>query len=136
MALHPSLEDALAGHPSCSRVQGLLFTRLLYTPSGEHVSIGFRCFRGEDSALLRAFEANHPDAIATLEPALRPDGEPATSLVRLDLAHVPSGGIVGLQPVRYVDYQAVPAAAARILEGEAAAAWAAAVFALDQNRPR
>ena len=136
MAPHPTLEDALAQHPSCSRVKGLLFTSLKHTASGEQVSIGFRCFRGVDNDLIDAFDANQPEALAALTPALGENDQPATSLVRLDLAHIPSGALVGLQPVRYVDYQPVPAAPARILEGDAASAWAALVFDLDQNRPR
>lgn len=135
MAPHPTLEDALAAHPSCSRVQGVLFTNLKHTPTGEQVSIGFRCFDATEDDLLQAFEDNRPTALELLSPALDDAGAPATSLVRLDVAHTPSGGLVGVQPVRYVDYRPVPAAPARILEGPDAATWAPVVFALDQNRP-
>ncbi len=132
----PTLEDALAAHPSCARVQGLLFTGLRHVPTGESVRIGFRCFDATDEDLLKAFLANQPTALAALAPALNEDGMPAATLVRLEVAHTPSGGLVGVQPVRYVHYQPVPAAPARILEGASAADWAPVLLELDQSTPR
>ena len=136
MPAPPTLEDALAAHPSCARVQGVLFTRLHHVPTGESVRIGFRCFNATDKDLLAAFLANQPTALAALAPALHEDGTPAATLVRLEVAHTPSGSLVAVQPVRYTDYQSVPAAPARILEGPEAARWAPVLLELDQSTPR
>ena len=136
MPAPPTLEEALAAHPSCARVAGPLFTRLRHVPTGEPVRIGFRCFEGTDEDLLEAFAANQPAAFAALTPARNEDGSPGVSRIRLELAHTPSGSLVGVQPVRYHDYQPVPASPARILEGPEADRWAPVLLELDQSTPR
>ena len=130
----PSLEDALAAHPRCQRVQGVLFTHLEHVPSGEQIHIGFRCFAAEAAPPLRdAIARGDLGAVLGLPPALDADGSPGLSLVRLDIAHIPSGALVGVQPVAYTDYVPSPAAPALILEGAEAAAWADQLRALDQQ---
>ena len=128
-----TLETALASHPEIERVQGVLFTQLEHRPSGQQVRIGFRCFAVDDAALLEAWQAADPAALAALPPALDDDGAPALSLVRLDIAHVEDGALVGAQPIRYVDYQPEPTAEARIFTGDAALAWSATLRTLDQQ---
>lgn len=128
-----TLEDALAVHPDIERVEGVLFTHLQHVPSGDQVHMGFRCFASDDASLLRAFAARDPAALAALPAALDDSGLPAVSLVRLDIALVADGSLVGAQPVRYVEYRPEPAAPSMILTGVAARAWVDALRALDQQ---
>lgn len=134
-ATHETLEAALRAHPDVVCVEGLLFEHLELRASGEQIEVGYRCFACDDASLLEAFHLADPAALAALPPALDDDGRPIPSRVRLDLAFAPAGTIAGAQPVRYEGYKPVPAAAPRVICGEAARAWADALAALD-HQPR
>jgi len=126
-----SLEDALAVHPSCQRIQGVLFSQIRH--AGGTVQVGFRCFDCDADRLLVLFAQRDFEEITRLPFATDAAGEPGTSLVRLDIAHVPGSDLVGAQPVLYSDYVPSPAAPALILEGEEARGWLETFRGLDQT---
>ena len=137
MGPHLPLEDVLAARPRCVREQqGVLFSSLCYRPSDEQISLGFRCFAVDGEALLDAFLRRDFAGLEGLAPALDAEGQPTVSGVRLDIARVPSGRLVGVQPVGYTeDYVPTPAAPAVVLDGEDALALAALMRRLDQHSP-
>ena len=132
MTEHPSLEAAVAAHPSCRRLGAGLFTRLQYTPESEEVRLGWCCFAASTDELLSALATGRPEALLTLPQALDEDGYPTASTTRLDIVRTPSGRFVGFQPVQYEDWSPSPGAAARLFEGVDATVWSALLETLDQ----
>ncbi len=133
--MHPSLEAAIAAHPSCERVPDGIFTRLRHVASDQEISIGFRSYDGPADALVAAFSARDFDALLALPAAIDADGRPRVTTLRLDVAHVPDAALVGLQPVRFEGGALVPAAPALLLEGDDARAWSPSLRSLDQYLP-
>ena len=133
MGEHPSLEAAVASHPSCRRVGAGLFTRLQYTPELEEVHLGWCCFATSTEDLMAALATGRPEALLALPQALDDRGNPTASTTRLDIVRTPSGRFVGFQAVQYADWKPSPGAAAQLFEDATAAVWGPLLATLDQS---
>lgn len=129
------LDDFLKTHPRLERKKKMLvFSELVYKPTGEKVLEGFRYFACDMQQVLDRFASRDFAALQTLPFAIDNDGDPDTSAVRLDVAFTASGSMVAAQPVEYQNYNPTCVAEVLFLEGEAAKSVVDAVNELDQTR--
>lgn len=129
------LDDFLKTHPKLERKKKMLvFSELVYKPTGEKVLEGFRYFACDMRQVLDLFANRDFAALQALPFATDDDGEPDTSAVRLDVAFTASGSMVAAQPVEYQDYNPTCVAEVLFLEGEAAKSVVDAMNELDQTR--
>lgn len=133
VASTPTLEMVLAAHPHCTRVHGALFSRLQHRPSQQTIQFGFRCFDADMDVLMSHFSSRDFNTLAGLSHAQTDDGQPSLSPVRLDIAHVPCGELLALQPMTLCEHRPTPAAEAVVLVGDDAQRWAAVFRTLDQQ---
>ncbi|WP_258182686.1 hypothetical protein [Enhygromyxa salina] len=108
----------------------LIFSELIYKPTGEKITEAFRYFACDIDPVEAAATAGDLEALTRLPYALDEDGDRDTSSVLVDLAYTPSGSFVAVQPVQYQDYGPVPVAPTVILEGASAKALIASAKAL------
>ena len=131
---HPSLEDFLETHPRFMKKRKLLLlSELVYQPTSEKVTEGFRYFACAMSAVTQALEGRDFSTLEKLPFALDDDGDADTSAVRLDVAYTDSGSVVAAQPVEYKEHVPTPVAPVLLLEGDEARRLFASVKALDQS---
>ena len=117
---HPRLSDLLLTLPSVQKRRKLLvFSELIYVPTGEKITEGFRYFACDSGPVAAAAGAADFETLTKLPFALDEDGDRDTSGVVIDLAYTPSGSFVAVQPVEYQNYNPTPVAAALVLEGPA-----------------
>jgi len=104
-----SLGDWLKAQPSTftTRKRMLVLKDLIYTPTDEKVTTGFRYFRNPVDDLLAAFDAGDLEAITRLTYAIDDEGDVDTSSVCLKLAYTASGSYLAAQPQEYQDYAPV-----------------------------
>lgn len=127
----PDLSDVLLAHPTVQKRRKLLvFSELVYTPSGEKITEGFRYFACDIGPVAAAASAGDFETLASLAFALDEDGDRDTSSVLINLAYTPSGSFVAVQPVEYQNYNPTPVAPTFVLEGSAAQRMIAHVKAL------
>jgi len=110
-----------------------LLGSVVYTPTGEKVSGGFRYFDNCLGLLLERFERLDLRGIMELPFALDDDGDPDTSDIVLDLHYTKSGSMVAMQVGQFRNSQRVSVTPTRFLEGPDAAACLAQVLELDQS---
>lgn len=130
-----NLDDFLKTHPNLERKKKMLvFSELVYKPTGEKVLEGFRYFACDMQQVLDRFANRDFAGLNALPFAVDDDGDVDTSAVRLDLAFTASGSMVAAQPVEYQDYNPTCVAEVMFLEGDAAKSVVGAVNELDQTR--
>lgn len=128
------LSDVLRADPRfTTRRKWLIFSELVYTPTGEKVNEGFRYFTCPAEVLTAALQRRDLAAVAKLPFALDADGEPDTSAVRLDLAYTASGALAAFQPVEFREYVPTPLSAPVILDGAEAQALRDTLREIDQS---
>lgn len=131
---HQDISDFLrADSRFTKRRKWLIFSELVFEPTGEKVEEGFRYFTCSADELMQAFSARDIASIAKLPFALDEDGEPDTSAVCLDIAYTPSGAFVAAQPTEYRDHVPTRIAPVIFLEGAEAQALKDVMPSLDQS---
>ncbi len=131
---HLSLEDFLAKHPNFVKKRKLLvLSELVYQPTSEKVTEGFRYFACAMGGILAALQARDFAALEKLPFALDDEGDADTSAVRLDVAYTNSGSVVAVQPVEYKDSMPTPVAPVLLFEGAEARQLLVSAKALDQS---
>jgi len=129
------LDDFLKTHPKLERKKKMLvFSELVYKPTGEKVFEGYRYFACDMQQVLDRFANRDFAALQALPFAIDDDGDADTSAVRLDVAFTASGSMVAAQPVEYQNYNPTCVAEVLFLEGEAAKCVVDSVNELDQTR--
>lgn len=98
------LNDWLKAQPDIEVKKKLLFTSLIYTPTGEKVITGFRYFTNSIEEVVAAFETGDVAALTALDYALDEDGDPDTTSVLVSLAYTKSGAFMAAQPEEYQEY--------------------------------
>lgn len=110
-----------------------LFGSMVYVPTGEKVTGGFRYFACELPQVVEAFEARALSTLLELPFALDDDGEPDTSTIVVDLHYTSSGSAVAMQVREYQNSEPVPVTPVILLEGPDAKAIVEQVKQLDQS---
>ncbi len=116
----PTLTEYLHTLPLVSKKRRMLvFTDLVFTPTGEVITDGFRYFTCGIDAVAPLAKAGDLEALSKLPFALDDEGDRDTSSVLINIAYTPSGSFVAVQPVEYQNSSPVPVAPTLVLEGPA-----------------
>jgi len=118
MTEFPELNDYVATLPCIvTRKRLLVFSDLVYKPTGEKLDEGYRYFACDVAQVVDAVVRGDVDALAALPFALDEDGEADTSGLLVELSYTASGSFLAMQPVEYQDSNPVPVAMPKVLEG-------------------
>ena len=117
---HQRLDEQLAAHPNIEkRRKFLFFSELIYRPTGEKITEGFRYYNCGIEQVASAAAHGDFGTLSQLPFALDEDGDRDTSSVLVDLAYTASGSLVAVQPVKYQNYAPTAVTAPVIFEGPA-----------------